>query len=150
MVRQVNNIPNIISLNPNPAPAINPVPQANNLLNDLDGYIKLIERLMDLVGKFQNFKGISATPVNNNLYVPDMPNIPPQPTDINTMPMPTKDINENKGVETMQINLDFIITVLEQIDSFKQGITVREVIDFIKNDRATVEKLIEMNIPKGV
>jgi len=144
MVKQVNNVPNIISLNPNPTPSINPVPQANNLLNDLDGYIKLIERLMDLVGKFQNFKGIGATPVQTS-YVNDMPNIPPQPADINTMPTPVK---EDKGVETMQINLDFIITVLEQIDSFKQGITVREVIDFIKSDKATVEKLIEMNMPK--
>ena len=144
MVKQVNNVPNIISLNPNPTPSINPVPQANNLLNDLDGYIKLIERLMDLVEKFQNFKGIGATPVQIS-SVNDMPNIPPQPADINTMPTPVK---EDKGVETMQINLDFIITVLEQIDSFKQGITVREVIDFIKSDKATVEKLIEMNMPK--
>lgn len=153
MVKVIKNVPNIIGINPAPEIPINissnPLQAGNTVLNEVDGYIKLVERIFDLYSKFQNFKGSQATPVNNSVYVTDMANIQPQPSDINEMPTPNKPLKDNNevGVNVMEtINIDFIVSVLEQIDTIKKGITVREVIDFINSDRKTVERIIKMNM----
>lgn len=153
MVKVIKNVPNIIGIDPAPETPINissdPLQAGNTVLNEVDAYIKLVERILDLYSKFQNFKGSQATPVNNSIYVPDMTNIQPQPSDIEEMPKPNKPLKDNNevGVNVMEnINIDFIVSILEQIDTIKKGITVREVIDFINSDRKTVERIIKMNM----
>ncbi len=153
MVKQINNVPSIIPLNPVKEVAQNPLTTGNNVMNEIEGYIKLIERVMDLMTKFKSFQNpVQEAKVINTSYVPDMltPDLNKMPTPSNPEGTPETEVKQVNEGGTMDINIDFILTVLEQIDSLKQGITVREVIDFIKADKDTVDKIIKMNMPKGV
>jgi hypothetical protein len=146
MVKEIINKPQIIGLTP--SSIAQPLAQTgNNLLSDLDGYIKLIEKAITLFDKIQAMRVqqplINTKPINNEIV------------DLGNMPKPSKQLIDNDKIDNKDdvmnnINIDFILGVLEQIDTMQKGITVRELIDFIHNNQDTVNNLIKMNMPKEV
>jgi len=136
MVKEIKNLPSLIGVTPiNNNVSQAPITAINNNVSDLEQYINLIEKALDLFVKFQQFM-----PNKNNQ----------EQVQIKPFYAPELEVKKDDGVGKMDINIEFIVSILEQIDTMQKGITVREVIDFIKNNRETVEKLIEINKGKSI
>jgi hypothetical protein len=131
MVKVVNNSPNFIGITPVQNNQTMPTINANSSLSDIEGYIKLIDKALELFTKFNDIKSQFQ-----NKQVS-------QTINVESIPVNKEVVNT---VNNTDINADFILGVLKQIDTMKEGITVKEVITLVEQNKETLNNIIKMNI----
>ena len=138
MVKVVNNSPNFIGLSPVSNIQTTPVSPINNL-SEIEDYIKLIEKALELFTRFNDIK----TQLQNKQQVQ-------QPIQVTNIPV-ERPINNNlnnelnnNGVDNITIDADFILGILQQLETMKNGITVKEVIDLVQQNKETLNNIIKL------
>ena len=138
MVKVINNTPNFIDLSPVSNTQNLPVSPINNL-SEIEGYIKLIEKALELFTKFNDIK----TQLQNKQQIQ-------QPIQVTNIPV-ERPINNNlnnemnnNGVDNISIDADFILGILQQLETMKSGITVKEVIDLVQQNKETLNNIIKL------
>jgi len=145
MVKEIVNIPNEISLIPQSNQPIisNPMGIAQSGISDIENYIKLIEKAIDLIDKLKSLSGIKTetNTIINNTPHPSVSDMPRLNTNSNN-----EIIDNDIEGEKMNINIDLILNILKQIEAFKKDMTITELIKIIENDKDTIQKIINANM----
>ena len=137
MVKVINNTPNFIGLTPVATNPVSPVAPVSNF-GDLENYIKLIDKALELFVKFQEIKNQLQNKQNIQ-----------QPIQVSNVQV-ERTINDNLNKElnnagdNMVIDADYVLMILEQVNSLKDGITVKEVIQMIKENKETFNNLLKV------
>lgn len=138
MVKVINNTPNFIGLSPVSNTPNLPVSPINNL-SEIEGYIKLIEKALELFTRFNDIK----TQLQNKQQIQQpiqVTNIPVERAINNNL---NNELNNN-GVDNISIDADFILGILQQLETMKNGITVKEVIDLVQQNKETLNNIIKL------